>query len=75
MLTRAGNNMDKNLVLAIVFLTTAYVFYILHKSWLKTREEKTFANKSMTKADSFRHWIVIIVLVILSIVYFFKSPG
>lgn len=65
--------MDKNLVLAVIFLITAYLFYLLHKSWLKTRKEKMLADDTFRKLNSLRLWIVIISLIILSILHFFKS--
>lgn len=63
----------KNLILAVLLLLSAVLYYLLHRSWLKLKKNNIPASKQLTKIEVWKGWMLIIVSVILSIVYFYKS--
>jgi hypothetical protein len=63
----------KNLLYSILFAVLSVGYYKIHKWWREGRDENPIFYKLDTDIGTFKNWVIIIVLVITSIVFFFKS--
>lgn len=65
------NNMD--FIYGVLFVIGAFLYYKLHKFWLKGREKNEAFYKPNTKIYIFKDKFVIVILIIMALVYFMKS--
>lgn len=66
----------KFLFYSFLFVLGALSYYLLHKWWIKAREQKERAFfKPDTNLKTFQDWLIIIGFIIAAIVYFFKAIG
>lgn len=63
----------QSLILSIVFLIVTILFYLLHKSWIKTAKSNSPEIKQFTKIKVFRGYVLIVAGAITSLIYFIKS--
>lgn len=63
---------DINLLYGFLLLLGAFVYYKIHKSWLKARNADITVHKPLTLLHKIKDWIIIIALLILSIINFCK---
>jgi hypothetical protein len=61
------------LICSFSWFMSAFVFYKIHKLWHKDVTEKNKLYRFQIKAGNFKHWIGIIMLIIIGISYFFKA--
>jgi threonine/homoserine/homoserine lactone efflux protein len=67
-------NSIQNLLLGILLLTVAYLFYLAHKSWLnKINENDPNRPKALKKMQILKNWVFIIMFILCSIICFFKA--
>jgi hypothetical protein len=63
------------LICSFSWFGAAFAFYKINKLRHKDVTENNKLYKFQIKFDNFKHWIVIIMLIIMGIVYFFKATG
>ncbi len=63
------------LICSFSWFGAAFAFYKIHKLWHKDITENNKLYKFELNARNFKHWVIIIILVITGIVYFFKATG
>lgn len=63
----------KNLVYSILFGLASFVYYKIHRWWLKDRNKNPLFFKPMTTFGVVKNWFIIIALGITSIVFLLKS--
>ncbi|CAD0005983.1 hypothetical protein BXU10_23785 [Flavobacterium sp. LM4] len=61
------------LICSFSLFVAAFAFYKLHKLWHKDVTENNKLYKFQIQAGNFKNWMMIIMLIIIGIVYFFKS--
>lgn len=62
-----------HLICSFSFFGASYAFYKIHKLWKKDVTENDKLYNFQIKATSFKHWLLLGMLVIMGIVYFFKA--
>ena len=62
-----------HLICSFSFFGASYAFYKIHKLWKKDVTENDKLYKFQIKPETFEHWLLIGMLVIIGIVYFFKA--
>ncbi len=66
----------ESLLKSFLFAILSFCAYLLHKEWLQNRKEKRESYVEFdTSMKKLRNWAIILFLVLISIVYFFKSFG
>ncbi|MCP2027349.1 magnesium-transporting ATPase (P-type) [Flavobacterium sp. HSC-32F16] len=63
-----------DLIISGAFVLAAFLWYLASSDNAKTRREKG-DDESITKAEIFKSWIIIILLCILGLGYFFSFIG
>jgi hypothetical protein len=63
--------MNKDLILGVLFLMGAGLFYLLPKSVMGNADDPTF--ESINRVKKIRRWIFIVACVIMSIISFCKA--
>lgn len=63
-----------DLIISGAFALVAFLWYLANKDNVKTRQEKG-DDESITKAEIFKSWLIIIFLCVLCLVYFFSFVG
>ena len=64
---------DKIFFYGILFGLGAFLYFKLHKWWLKDRKDNPAFNKIITDGDSIKNKLVIILLIFVSLFFLFKS--
>ncbi|WDF64705.1 hypothetical protein [Flavobacterium sp. KACC 22763] len=62
-----------HLICSFSFFGASYAFYKIHKLWKRDVTENDKLYNFQIKATSFKHWLLLGMLVIMGIVYFFKA--
>lgn len=63
---------NADIIYGVLFLLGAFLYYKIHKSWLKTRNEDKSAHKPLTMIHKIKDWFIIFALIILALIYFLK---
>ncbi|MNK68665.1 hypothetical protein D3C87_880310 [compost metagenome] len=63
-----------DLIISGAFALVAFLWYLANKDNVKTRQEKG-DDESITKAEIFKSWLIIIFLAVLCLAYFFSFIG
>lgn len=61
------------LICSLSFFVSAFAFYKIHKLWHKDVTENNKSYKFQIQVGNFKNWTIIIMLIIMGIVYFFKA--
>jgi hypothetical protein len=62
-----------SLICSISFFICSFAFYKIHKLWQKDAAENDKLYKFQIQAGNFKHWLMIIMLLMCGIVYLFKA--
>jgi hypothetical protein len=65
-------NFEK-LIISLSLSLVAFLYYKVHKLWLKNRSKNKSSSKPITTSESFQDWIMIIVLLVTSIIFLFQA--
>lgn len=63
----------EKLVISIIFCLSAILYYIVHKSWLKSRNKDSSSFRPMTTFRTVKDWTIIIALSITSLFFLFQT--
>lgn len=62
-----------SLICSFSLFGAAFTFYKLHKLWLKDAIEKKDQYKFQINFQSFKNWMIIVMIIMIGLGYFFKA--
>ncbi|BFM44226.1 hypothetical protein CFS9_28670 [Flavobacterium sp. CFS9] len=62
-----------SLICSFSLFGAAFAFYKLHKLWLKDAIEKKDQYKFQINFQSFKNWMIIVMIIMIGLGYFFKA--
>lgn len=65
---------SRSLFYSVTFGVLAFLLIKLNKIWLENKKRKSEGfSREITQSQNFRTWMLIVLFILLSIVYLFKS--
>lgn len=62
---------SKNLILSILFLVAAFIYFKFHKWWLSIRKDKEqVLNENFKIVGTIKDWMIICLFLVVSLLYF-----